>query len=343
MNYQRKIVSERAIKQQWLKQLENHEVQAPLWGGDGEILTNRVLPLEKNKKTLEIEKENFISNMCEFIERIPFEILQDYGRPRFNLREILKCLLVMSYNSMSYRRSESDFVQMYKDELILEVPKKSVLNKYANSEDVKQLLEKLIQSSATFFIENESTIIVDSTWFALRSYVGGYKLVHDKMNAPLSKVRKLHFSCVKNSKIITCAKATRGTVSDFNTFEELVRTTVKRGFIISRLLADAGYSSRDNYALCKELGILNAFIDFKSNATTKRSKTDLWRERVRMWKDQKDMWHETYRFRVIIEGIISAIKRKGLNYLRSRNETAQDIELLLKVLVYNLTVIGRYT
>jgi hypothetical protein len=48
-------------------------------------------------------------------------------------------------------------------------------------------------------------------------------------------------------------------------------------------------------------------------------------------------------FRALVEGVFSAIKRKHLNYLRSRNETAQDIELLLKCLVYNITVIGRYS
>jgi len=34
---------------------------------------------------------------------------------------------------------------------------------------------------------------------------------------------------------------------------------------------------------------------------------------------------------------------KNLNYLRSRNTVAQDVELLLKVLVYNMTIIGKYS
>jgi len=332
------------IKKQWLKQLEDQERQTTLYAGDGEILNHRVMPLDKNEKTLENETEKFIINICDFIDRVPIEKLQEYGRPRFNIRDIMKCLLAMSYNSMSYRRSESDFRKMLNEGLIMKVPPRTTLVGYVNSKEIRDIIEKLIQYSSTFFIENESTIIVDSTWFSIRNpYYGGYKIVHDKRNAPLDKVRKLHFCCLKNSKIISCAKATKGTVSDFNFFEELIRTTVKRGFNISRLLADAGYSSKNNYLLCKKLGILNAFIDFKSNVTTKRGKSDLWRERVRMWKEQQELWHETYRFRVIIEGVISSIKRKGLHYLRSRNETSQDVELLLKVLVYNLTIIGKYS
>ncbi len=348
MPYFRKPIKSWEIKKQWLKQLEqeieNKEKQTTLYAGDGEILARRVMPLDKPEKSLEQEKDKFIVNMSDFIDRIAFEELQEYGRPRFNLRDIMKCLLVMSYNCMSYRRSESDFRRMKEEEVISEIPKKSVLNKYANSLEINNLLEKLIQYSATFFVENESTVIVDSTWFAIRNkYYGGYETVHDKRGASLDKVRKLHICCLKNSKIISCAKATKGTESDFNMFEELVRTTIKRGFNISRLLADAGYSSRNNYLICKELGILNAFIDFKKNSSVKRSKSALWRERVRMWKEQKELWHETYRFRVVIEGFFSAIKRKGLIYLRSKTETAQDVELLLKVLVYNVCVIGRYT
>jgi len=62
-----------------------------------------------------------------------------------------------------------------------------------------------------------------------------------------------------------------------------------------------------------------------------------------LYREQKDIWNQTYRFRVIVEGVFSAIKKKNLNYLRSRKETAMDVEVLLKALVYNLTVIGKYS
>lgn len=61
------------------------------------------------------------------------------------------------------------------------------------------------------------------------------------------------------------------------------------------------------------------------------------------YSEQKEIWHETYRFRVLVEGIFSALKRKHLNYLRSKKEIALHVELLLKVLVYNLTIIGKYS
>lgn len=302
-----------------------------------------VVALQKNKLSLEQEKERFINNMCDFIEPLNFEQLQVMGRPKSNFKDIIKSLMVMSYNGMSYRRSQSDFKKMYEEGLIKSIPPRSTLNDYANNWDTKSLIEKLIQLSALFFNDNEDTIILDSTWFGLRMYTGGFKKVHDKKNVNFEQTRKLHVACLKNSKVIAYAKATEGKKHDSPMFEELTRAIVKNGFNIRTLLADSGYLSKDNYALCKELGIMNAFIDFRSNNKVRRAKSDLWREKLRLYRDQKEIWNQTYRFRVIVEGIFSAMKRKNLNYLRSRKETAQDVEVLLKCLVYNLTVIGKYS
>ena len=280
--------------------------------------TKQVIVLQPNRLTLEHEKERFINNLCDFIEPLNFEQLQLMGRPKANFKDILKALCLMSYNGMSYRRTQTDLRWMLENELIHYVPPRSTLNDYANKENTRQLIEKLIQVSALFFQENEDTTILDSTWFGERMYSGGYRKVYDKKNAPLGKVRKLHIACLKNSKIIACAIATKGTRHDSPVFEELITRLKSNGFKIKTLLADAGYSSKNNYALCKELGILNVFINFRKNATLKRAKSDIWREKLKLYKEQKDIWNQTYRFRVIVESIFSAIKKKHLNYLRTK-------------------------
>jgi len=302
-----------------------------------------VIALQRNTLTLEKEKERFITNLCDFIEPLNFEQLQVMGRPKANFKDILKALCLMSYNGMSYRRTQSDLKWMFENELIKSVPPRSTLNDYSNDENTKLIIEKLIQVSALFFNDNEDTLILDSTWFAQKMYHGGYKKVYDKKSGTLHSVRKLHIACLKNSRVIAYAKASKGTEHDSPHFEDAIRTVCKNGFQIKTLLADAGYNSKNNYALCGDLGIMDVFIDFKSNATLKRAKSDIWREKLRLYKEQKEVWNQSYRFRVIIEGVFSAMKRKNLNYLRSKRETAMDVELLLKVLVYNLTIIGKYS
>lgn len=302
-----------------------------------------VIALQKNKYSLEQEKEKFIQNLCDFIEPLNFEQLQIMGRPKANFKDIIKAFCVMSYHGMSYRRAESDLKKMHSENLIRSIPPRSTLNDYANNENTKFIIERLIQASALFFTENENCMILDSTWFGQRMYTGGYRKVYDKSSGTLNKVRKIHIACLKNSKIIAYAKSSIGTKTDFTHFEECVRGVIKNGFQVKTILADAGYSSKKNYALCKEIGVMNVFIDFKKNATLRRGKSDLWREKLRMYKEQNELWNQTYRFRVIIEGVFSAIKRKNLNWLRSRREIAMDVEVLLKALVYNLTVIGKYS
>lgn len=301
------------------------------------------IALQSNVLTLEHEKENFLTNLCDFIEPLNFKQMQLMGRPKSNFKDIMKALCVISYNGMSYRRAQSDLRWMKQQELIGSVPPRSTLNDYANDENTRQIVEKLIQISALFFNDNEDTAIVDSTWFGERMYSGGYRKVYDKKNAPLEKVRKLHICCLKNSKVIACAIATKGTRHDSPVFEDLITKVKSNGFQIKTLLADAGYSGKNNYSLCKDLGINEVFIDFKSNATLRRAKSDIWREKLKLYKEQKGIWNQTYRFRVIVEGIFSAIKKKNLNYIRSKKEVSMDVEILLKALVYNLTIIGKYS
>jgi len=302
-----------------------------------------LIELEKNPLYLEQEKKQFILNLCSFIDRLNLNPIQIIGRPRADFRDIIKSLLIMSYNSMSYRRTYSDLQEMKNKGLLNKIPPRSTLNDYANKKEIIHLLSKLIQISALFFIDNENTLILDSSWFGLNMYTGGYKKVYNKKLVSSQKCRKIHIACLKNSKVICYAKTTAGTVNDAPLFEEIVKAVVHNGFKIQRLIADAGYLSKKNYAICNELNIVEAYINFKSNSQFKRAKSSLWKERLRLFKEGKEAWHEVYRFRVIVEGIFSSLKRKGMNYLRSKNENAQDVELLLKALVHNITLMGKYS
>jgi len=310
---------------------------------DKSLFGTSVVKLKANPLSLEQEKEKFISAVYDFVEPLNFEVLQFNGRPKSNFKSILKSLLIMSFNNMSYRRTQSDLRKMYEQELIRTVIPRSTLNDYANDENTKKILEKLIRASALFFNDDENTLIIDSTWLAKRMYSGGYKKVYDKVNANFEETRKLHIGCLKNSRIIACAITTEGKRHDNPIGREIIEQVTETGFNITTLLADAGYLSKETYALCKEKGILNTYINFKKNSQSKRAKSDLWQNRLKIWKEQPEVWHETYRYRVLVEGIFSAIKRKNINYLRSKKETAQDVELLLKVLVYNLTIIAKYS
>lgn len=302
----------------------------------------KLVSLDAEPHSLEKEKRKFIQVLFQFIDSVDFEQKEEIGRPKKDIHDIVKCLGIMAYNGMSYRRSNSDFVDLYEKRLIGHIPTRSTLNRFICSEETNKIISKLIQLSALVFIDSEDTLICDSTWLSHHMYGGGYKIVYDKEHAPLDKCTKLHIACLKNSKVIAYAITTKGTVHDSPIFKKLVMYVVRNGFFIKNLLADAGYSSKDNYNFCNNLNIHNVFIDFQERVKFRPEGRTAWARQLKVFKQDPELWHEKYRFRVVVEGIFSCIKKKHINYLRSRKPESRENELMLKALVYNLTVIGRY-
>lgn len=302
----------------------------------------KIVSLEAEPHSLEKEKSKFLVMLCQFIDSVDFGEENDIGRPKKNIHDLVKCLCIMAYNGMSYRRANSDFIDIHEKRLITHIPTRSTLNRLICSEETNKTISRLIQLSSLVFIDSEDTLICDSTWLSHHMYGGGYKIVYDKEHAPLDKCTKLHIACLKNSKAIAYAITTKGTSHDSPIFKKLVTHVVRNGFFIKNLLADAGYSSKDNYNFCNNFNIKNVFIDFKDKVKFRPDGRTAWARQLKVFKENPELWHEKYRFRVVVEGIFSCIKKKHINYLRARKSESRENELMLKALVYNLTVVGRY-
>ena len=304
--------------------------------------TKKMYPQKKLEVTrhLETERENFPSIMNDLVEMIDINESKTTGRPSLFLKDMIKCLLIKTHNNLSYRRSESDIEMLYRNGLINSMPKRSALNKYMMDNKVKEMLQQLINLSAKFFIDNENTLLIDSTWLSKKMGTRNYEAEKGHIN-PFEKTRKIHVACLKDSRIIACAICTNGNANDSPYFEHLLKNVMDSGFNIKTVLADAGYSSRLNYALCDACGIEEVYIDFKKNASTKNSKGRLWKQKLMMYKNNFDAWHDQYRYRVLIESVFSSIKRKQINYIRNRKDISQDVELLLKILCHNIGIINR--
>lgn len=290
---------------------------------------------------LEMEINNFPIIMNDLINLLDIKEKNSMGRPSYPLKDIIKCLLIKTLRNLSYRRSESDIEELYKKGIISSIPRRGVLNKYMMDHNLKRLLQKLISLSAEFFIDCEDTLLMDSTWLSKRMYRSSNRVSEGGKSHNFGKTRKLHVVCLKNSKIIVHAICTKGTSNDSPHFEPLLNKVMDSGFNIKTLLADAGYSSRFNYALCDAYGIEEVYIDFRKNASTRSSKGGLWKQRLMLYKTDLNTWKDQYRFRVLIEGVFSSMKRKQINYIRSRKGISQDIELFLKALCYNICIINK--
>ncbi|MEK6898919.1 MAG: transposase [Nanoarchaeota archaeon] len=295
---------------------------------------------------LEYEKEKVFQVAKQLLDSIDFEKENNWseGRPSAPTRDILKSLIVMSYNGMSYRRSQSDLRKLYSEGYIRFFPKKSTLNKYMFDSSIRKIVEELITVCAFSFVDVINTIIVDSTWFC--RYIKMTGATHHRKSANVSlpslkKCVKVHSMCCKDTQVVLCARATLGTVSDITQFIPMFEFILKRGFKIANVLGDKGYSSRENYRWLQEQRIKGSYLMFKDHEDTARSRSMFRKERLLMLRNRPDEWNEMYRFRSLIESMHSAWKRKGNNYIRSKKLEAAELEVLLRVLWHNLAIVAK--
>lgn len=303
------------------------------------------MQLKAKPNHLESEKNDVILLSSQFIDDFTFEEeFKTSGRPKFCIKDILKCLIIMNFHTLSYRRSFTDFMFLKEKGIIKNIPKKSTLCRYMNSTFLKEILENLIQSSATCFRDVEETFMMDSSQFLNKLLVNATQRIkkdHKVLRSAYRETRKLHICIAKNSKVICVAKTSNGKQHDSQKFEELFFTLINNKFYVKKLLCDSAYNSKAAYSICEDHGV-DAFLDFKSNSVIRRSQGIQRKEKLIMYRTQPKTWKESYSYRCLVEMVFSNLKKKSRDYLRGLNETSQDSEMLLKCLWYNIALIAKY-
>ena len=73
----------------------------------------------------------------------------------------------------------------------------------------------------------------------------------------------------------------------------------------------------------------------KKNSTTKSKGSPSWRRNIRLQKDQPDEFMKEYSYRVVIEGIISALKKMFGSVISSKKRHNQNVEILCRLVLWN--------
>ena len=111
-------------------------------------------------------------------------------------------------------------------------------------------------------------------------------------------------------------------------------------FRMKEILGDAAYFSKKNMMLVDEL---NAKPFFKTTMGFDKLKVKgvcpSWERMINLWKTNQGFFLEHYHKRSNVESTFSMIKRKFLPYVRSKKETAQNNEILCKIICHNRAVL----
>ncbi len=135
---------------------------------------------------------------------------------------------------------------------------------------------------------------------------------------------------------------TRTYVHEVTQLEQLLEPLYELGDVY----ADSGYLSRDNCYVIKSKGG-TPFIRPKKNTTgvcahgKRIIYGDPFTEMIEHYKENPRKWMKKYHQRSNIEAVFSALKRKLGGYVSSMKRHIQQIEIALKIIVYNLMVLVR--
>ncbi len=289
----------------------------------------------------EQEKGKFMELLKDLCQEVP-EPPYVFGRPTIAIRDLLFSSTLKVYSQFSLRRFKSDLGIAKEKQLIGQLPSRSAISEFMQSEETTPILSRLIQLSALPLRSVEKDFAVDSSGFRTTKFSEYCREKHNTKQH--HEWIKCHVMTGVKTNIITAVEVGFENDADSPKFIPLVNATANVGFDMEEVSADKAYNSIENYNAVQAVGGI-AYIPFKSNATGQSNRTNgnkarLWRKMFHYFQLNQDEFLEHYHKRSNVETTFFMIKAKFNDLLKSKTRTAQMNELLLKILCHNIVVVN---
>ena len=246
----------------------------------------------------------------------------------YNNQQHLFLLIAKEHSNYGYRM----FVESLYDSKIPKyiglkhIPHFTTLQKFAKRLQAK-LLNKLIFLTQHLFKERGTFFGVDSTGMELDHASSHYCKRIDRKN-PIKGFVNLNALSDLHNKIILATKIRKKRRHDCSDFLPMWNKVKNIDF--DYFVADKGYDSETNHKAVFQAGK-------QSLISLKNMKLPSYKTRGEFRKKAKrEFEHGLYTQREITESIFSSLKRKYGSKLKARKYKTQKIELLFKVLSYNI-------
>jgi transposase len=202
--------------------------------------------------------------------------------------------------------------------------------------ELTPVLLELIMKSSMPLKAIETDFSVDSSGFSTCRFDRWFNFKYGK--EVISRIWiKAHLINGVKTHVITGVKITEAYENDNPQFSELVSMTAKN-FTIKEVSADKGYTSKENLELVDSLGGV-AYIPFKSNVSGRSRGSYIWRKMYHYFMLNREEFLQHYHKRSNAETVFYMIKSKFGSFIRSKHQTAQINEVLLKILCHNICVV----
>lgn len=249
-------------------------------------------------------------------------------KKKYNNYQHLFLLVAKEHSKYGYRM----FVESLYDSKIPEyislkrIPHFTTLHKFAQRLEAK-LLSKLVFLTRHLFKEHGTFMGIDATGFSL-DHASHHYCKRIQRKKPLKGFVKLNALSDLYNKIILVPKIRKKTRHETIDFIPMWNKVKHLDF--DWLVADKGYDSEENHKAVFEAG-KESLISLR-NTNLPIYKTG----GVHRKKAKREFEMGLYTQRELTESIFSSLKRKYGSKLRARKFKTQKVELLCKILAYNI-------
>lgn len=278
------------------------------------------------------EKETFCRLLRDLVAGVA-QPEQKRGRPSLPVADKVFAAAFKTYSTVSGRRFMTDMRQAAANGYVSRVPHYNSIFNAIDDETLTPVLQDLIVKSSLPLQAIETTFAVDSTGFGTSVYFNHFTQKYGGTEATWREYVKLHACIGVKTNVITAAQVTRGNRPDGPELPNLLNTTAQN-FAVKEVCADKGYSSLANL---QHITMMEAqpYVPFFTRAVG-HTPSPLWNRLFHYFQMNRPEFLARYHQRSNAESVFSSMKRKFADRLRSKTETAQTNEVLLKVLCHNI-------
>jgi transposase len=276
--------------------------------------------------------DQLLSDLVESVE----DPAQFMGRPRLSLKETVFCSIQKVYSQLSSRRAQSLYRNAKERGQISKAPNYNSINLLLGREDMTPILYRLLTVSALPLRSVETCFIPDSSGFRTSQF--GQYAIEKYGIMKKHKWVKAHILVGAKTNVIASARIGEENSADSPQFAPMVMEAHNNGFQIKEIPADMGYLSRDNYNTATQIGA-TAYIPFKDKTTDKARGSMTWKKMYHYFQLNREEFLEHYHQRSNVESAFNMVKMKFGDRLKSKKWTAQQNELLCKLIAHNIVVL----
>jgi len=281
------------------------------------------------------EKTFFMKLLKDLCNDIP-ELNYTFGRPKLSMSDMVFASALKVYSTFSLRRFISNIKDAERDGHVSKAPCFASVSHFMQKEEITPILTSLIKKSSLALKSVETDFAIDSSGFSTSKFGRwhDYRFGKDQVKRIWLKANLM---VGVKTNIVTGLKISTGFSHDGNYFPALVEETAEN-FKINEISADKAYLSTKNMKLVDELGG-TAYIPFRKDSSGIARNPRIWKKMYHyfLYKHEEFMSH--YHKRSNVETTFYMIKTKFGQNIRSKSDTAQINEVLLKVLCHNICVV----